>query len=57
MQADQLLAASSRSSATYQMAGPYAQLTRDATITVNGVSGGSVKMAWKPIFWQRITMP
>ena len=39
----QLLAASTRSSATYQMAGPYAQLTRDATVTVNGVNGGSVK--------------
>ncbi|OQP46263.1 hypothetical protein A4H97_31375 [Niastella yeongjuensis] len=39
----QLLAASSRSSATYDMAGPYAQLTRDATITVNGVNGGTVK--------------
>ncbi|MBO9204365.1 MULTISPECIES: DUF4979 domain-containing protein [Niastella] len=39
----QLLAASTRASATYQMAGPYAQLTRDATVTVNGVNGGSVK--------------
>ncbi|OQP50039.1 hypothetical protein A4D02_26745 [Niastella koreensis] len=39
----QLLAASTRSSATYKMAGPYAQLTRDATVTVNGVNGGTVK--------------
>ncbi|MFL5744069.1 MAG: DUF4979 domain-containing protein [Niastella sp.] len=39
----QLLAASTRSSATYQLAGPYQYLTRDATITVNGVNGGAVK--------------
>jgi hypothetical protein len=39
----QLLQASGRSSATYTMAGPFRLLTRDASQTVDGVSGGAVK--------------
>lgn len=39
----QLLQGSNRSSASYNMAGPYQFLTRDATVTVNGVGGGAVK--------------
>lgn len=39
----QLLQASSRASATYNMAGPFQSLTRDASLTVNGVPGGTVK--------------
>ncbi|HEY1201374.1 MAG TPA: DUF4979 domain-containing protein, partial [Niastella sp.] len=39
----QLLQSSTRSSATYTMAGPYQLLTRDASVTVNGVGGGTVK--------------
>lgn len=38
-----LLQSSTRSSASYTMAGPYQLLTRDATVTVNGVGGGTVK--------------
>lgn len=39
----QLLQSSTRSSASYRMAGPYQLLTRDGSLTVNGVSGGTIK--------------
>jgi hypothetical protein len=39
----QLLQSSTRSSASYNMAGPFQLLTRDASVTVNGVGGGTVK--------------
>ncbi|WP_165760418.1 DUF4979 domain-containing protein [Niastella populi] len=42
-QSYQLLQSSTRSSASYNMAGPYQLLTRDASVTVNGVSGGTIK--------------
>ncbi|WP_207514748.1 DUF4979 domain-containing protein [Longitalea luteola] len=42
-QSYQLLQTSTRSSASYRMAGPYQLLTRDATVTVNGVNGGTIK--------------
>lgn len=42
-QSYQLLLASSRSSASYNMAGPFQSLTRDNSLTVNGVPGGTVK--------------
>lgn len=42
-QSYQLLLASSRSSATYKMAGPFQYLTRDASLTLNGVPGGTIK--------------
>ena len=42
-QSYQLLQSSTRSSATYNMAGPYQLLTRDASVTVNGVGGGTIK--------------
>jgi hypothetical protein len=39
----QLLQASGRASATYNMAGPFRLLTRDAAQTIDGVPGGTVK--------------
>lgn len=42
-QSYQLLQSSTRSSASYNMAGPYQLLTRDASVTVNGVGGGTIK--------------
>ncbi len=42
-QSYQLLAASSRSAATYTMAGPFPSITRDPSITLNGIPGGAIK--------------
>lgn len=42
-QSYQLLQASSRASATYTMAGPYPSLTRDPSLTLNGIPGGTIK--------------
>ncbi len=38
-----LLLADSRSSASYSKGGPFTYLTRDATLTIDGVGGGAVK--------------
>ena len=42
-QSYQQLIASGKASATYTMKGPYTALTRDPSITVDGVAGGTVK--------------
>lgn len=42
-QSYQQLIASGKASATYTMKGPYSALTRDPSITVDGVAGGTVK--------------
>ena len=42
-QSYQQLLASSKSSSTYVMKGPYSSLTRDASLIIDGVAGGSVK--------------
>ena len=42
-QSYQALVASGKASATYTMKGPYTALTRDPSITVGGVAGGTVK--------------
>ncbi|MEN9908616.1 MAG: hypothetical protein RLZZ540_1765 [Bacteroidota bacterium] len=42
-QSYQLLLASGKASATYVMKGPYSSITRDATLTIDGTAGGSVK--------------
>ncbi len=39
----QLLSASSRASASYNIAGPFPQITRDPSLTLNGIPGGTVK--------------
>ena len=38
-----LLAANSKASATYTKGGPFTYLTRDASLTIDGVGGGAVK--------------
>lgn len=42
-QSYQLLLANGKASSSYVMKGPYSSLTRDNSITVNGVAGGTVK--------------
>ncbi|MEL1242156.1 DUF4979 domain-containing protein [Flavobacterium flavipallidum] len=42
-QSYQVLVASGKASATYTMKGPYSALTRDASFTIDGVAGGTVK--------------
>ncbi|GEL11107.1 Por secretion system C-terminal sorting domain-containing protein [Flavobacterium glycines] len=42
-QSYQALVASGKASATYTMKGPYSALTRDASLTIDGVAGGTVK--------------
>jgi len=42
-QSYQQLLASGKASATYAMRGPYSALTRDASLTIDGVGGGAVK--------------
>lgn len=42
-QSYQALVASGKASATYTMKGPYSALTRDTSLTIDGVAGGTVK--------------
>ncbi|KAA2242666.1 DUF4979 domain-containing protein [Chitinophaga agrisoli] len=42
-QSYQLLAAADRSAATYTMAGPFPSITRDPSLTLNGIPGGTIK--------------